>query len=287
MKISTNNLFHFTPNITSLKSILKKGFYVRYSLENYGDIFDKENEVLIPMVCFCDIPLSLVSDHTKTYGKFGIGLSKEWGINNKISPVIYTNENSIIANLFNKLHDHLNNYIDIDDSQDMDNSKTNFLSKLYELSANYKIPVIEDLTDQASDMTDAISHIVQNIKPYKGKIMRNTEYRDNIRFYDEREWRFLLPKNFFTENKIKGNYNKEFYTNPIKKRYANIKIATHFRLTFEPKDVKFIIVEEDSQVPEILKFLDETFGSQVGVSSNDLKLLGTRIISLEHIIENL
>lgn len=287
MNISSNNLFHFTSDIKFLKNILSRGFYVRYSLENYGNIFKDENEVLIPMVCFCDIPLSLVSNHTKTYGKYALGLSKEWGIKNKITPVIYTYENSIIADLLNKLHDHLNNYIDIDDSQQQESSKTNFVSKLIEINIKHNIPEMDDLSNQASDMTDALSHLAQNIKPYIGKIMRGTNYLDNVRFYDEREWWFLLPKKFFEDNKIKGNYNKEFYTNPIKKRYANIKIAKHFRLQFHPNDINFIIVEKDSQIPNMLRFLDETFGGQKGVSSNELKLLGTRIISLEHIIENL
>lgn len=67
----------------------------------------------------------------------------------------------------------------------------------------------------------------------------------------------------------------------------NIKISTHFRLSFEPKDVNFNIVENDLQVPEMLKCIDEVFGCQNGVSSNDLKLLGTRIISLEYILGNL
>ena len=43
-----------------------------------------------PMVCFCDLPLSLIRRHLKEYGHFGIGLDKKWGLKNGVAPVIYT-----------------------------------------------------------------------------------------------------------------------------------------------------------------------------------------------------
>jgi len=51
----------------------------------------------IPMVCFCDIPLSQLVSHIDTYGKYGLGMSKEWGIKKGLNPVIYFNKNSLLA----------------------------------------------------------------------------------------------------------------------------------------------------------------------------------------------
>ena len=46
------------------------------------------------MVSFCDLPLSLIRKHLHEYGNFGIGLNKEWGIKNGITPVFYVHERS-------------------------------------------------------------------------------------------------------------------------------------------------------------------------------------------------
>ena len=49
------------------------------------------------MVSFCDIPLSLAKDHIKTYGSYGIGMMKEWGIKNNLNPVVYIERDSLLA----------------------------------------------------------------------------------------------------------------------------------------------------------------------------------------------
>ena len=84
---------------------------------------------------------------------------------------------------------------------------------------------------------------------------------------------------------MKDSYKSEYFIDSKKRRALNIKLAKHIKLTFEPNDVKFIIVERDSEIPDMIKKLDDIFGKTA--SSNDLKLLGTRLISLEQILENL
>ena len=85
MALSANTLFHFTSSLDILISILTRDFIPRYSLENYNVLMPKINnrkglEVGIPMVSFCDIPLSKVSQHIDIYGRYGIGLEKNWGL---------------------------------------------------------------------------------------------------------------------------------------------------------------------------------------------------------------
>jgi Putative abortive phage resistance protein AbiGi, antitoxin len=46
------------------------------------------------IVCFCDLPLSNLSEHLNFYGNYGIGLTKEWGIGKGINPVIYLSQAS-------------------------------------------------------------------------------------------------------------------------------------------------------------------------------------------------
>jgi len=78
MGVSTNSIFHFTNSKTALKSILKDGgFKLTFCLEKFH--LDKGLlEAGIPMVSFCDIPLAKVEQHLKSYGKYGIALSKSW-----------------------------------------------------------------------------------------------------------------------------------------------------------------------------------------------------------------
>src|SRR5215470_5176735 len=95
--ISSNVLFHFTNSIDRLKNILKIGFCPRYCLE-YSLEQDDLDAVsrkcppthATPMVCFCDLPLSLIWNHLEEYGHFGIGMEKQWGLDRGLSPVTYT-----------------------------------------------------------------------------------------------------------------------------------------------------------------------------------------------------
>ncbi|MFA6201318.1 MAG: abortive infection system antitoxin AbiGi family protein [Bacteroidales bacterium] len=81
MPVNTNTLIHFTDSINTMRLILMNDFYPRMSLEDYGYILN-ENEIgkiALPMICFCDIPLHLISSHMEEYGHFGIGLKKKLG----------------------------------------------------------------------------------------------------------------------------------------------------------------------------------------------------------------
>lgn len=67
------------------------------------------NKIWIPMICFCDIPLNRIENHTKEYGEFGIALKREWGIKNKLIPINYLLHNSEIHNEVKNLIKYANN----------------------------------------------------------------------------------------------------------------------------------------------------------------------------------
>ena len=65
-RLSPDSLFHFTPSLDNLLGILDKTFYPRYCYEKFelsrhmthSIEWIKKIDAALPMVCFCDIPLS-------------------------------------------------------------------------------------------------------------------------------------------------------------------------------------------------------------------------------------
>lgn len=89
MRSRSNTLFHFTKNLESIKSILKNGLYPRYSLEDLRWHGVNDKYMAWAMSCFCDIPLSRITEHTDFYGSYGLGITRDFAMKNGFSPVIY------------------------------------------------------------------------------------------------------------------------------------------------------------------------------------------------------
>ena len=89
----TTSIFHYTRNIDNLLSILRHGLKYSYCYEEYFGVY-----IALPMVSFCDIPISRSSEQCSKYGIYAIGLSKDF-INTTMDrffgPVIYLRENQV------------------------------------------------------------------------------------------------------------------------------------------------------------------------------------------------
>lgn len=293
INISANTLFHFTASRQNLLGILSNGLYSRYSLENFESLIDDKAEIVFPMICFCDIPLSQVKRHTVSYGKYAIGLSKKWGMDNKVNPVIYTYPKSTTADILNGLMAELSNFFDIDEkhlpkTEDLQKNRTlkEFLSEFGQYLNQPTVKYRMDIAEKIEELNGHLSYFIKYIKPYQGKVFRHNEYLPTqVKFYEEREWRFIPDKETIRKANLKDSFEAEYYKNPIKRRAINIKLAQFSKLTFTPMDIRFIIVEKDSEIAELLDELEKIFGSRA--THKDLKLLGTRLISIEQIIEDL
>ena len=93
--ISSSTLFHFTNTLENLLNILTVEFRPHFCLEDFSILSrksspTKDQGIAVPMVSFCDLPLSQVSKHMETYGYYALGLSKAWGMANGLAPVLYT-----------------------------------------------------------------------------------------------------------------------------------------------------------------------------------------------------
>lgn len=105
VSIVAKSFFHFTPSEDYLLSIIKNKFSPRYCREDFTCFFGAGSQKVyayIPMVCFCDIPLTEIKEHSKEYGEYGIGLKKEWGEKN-LNPIFYLQQGSIPAHSLGKL----------------------------------------------------------------------------------------------------------------------------------------------------------------------------------------
>lgn len=219
--ISANTLFHFTNKINYLESIIQNGFYPRYCNECFS-ITETTIDLWIPMICFCDIPLSQIKNHISTYGSYGIGMSMDWANENGLNPVLYIRKNSFIAQKLKIIQNSIR-----------DNSFSN------------PIPA------------ESFLELLRHVKPYEGESLKGENTGKNIVFYDEREWRHTpdYAKKIpfaFTRGQIKNN-------NVLIE--ANNKAQKH-NLTFNSDDIKYIIVKEEAEIPIIASVLRKRFNFQ-------------------------
>ena len=246
-----NTLFHFT-NISGLKGILRSsGFQLSYAKEKIKGPATKVVEMAIPMVSFCDLRLSELASHMDKYGRYGIGLSKEWAHRRGLNPVAYINRDSELASSVIK---GIQEVLDI---------------------------VVEHPND---DEDHAVTYMnVMNIqrflKNYEGPLERNgVVEQENYRFADEKEWRHVLPLTF--AQKIWPYEEINDANTPEKKRRLNAAIKSEI-LSFAALDVKYIVVERDAEIRSVQDDI-----ASLNLSVADTHHLVSRVLSAEQIVED-
>ena len=88
MNIYSNSFFHRVGSFDAIKGILEEGFRAYYCKE---EIFMGRGKsptyIGIPLVSFCDIPLAYFAQNN--YGEYGIAMSRAWGREKSLEPVLY------------------------------------------------------------------------------------------------------------------------------------------------------------------------------------------------------
>lgn len=245
MAISTNSVIHYTEKFDNLKGIIStQGFRLKYCLEILNRPPNKNLALAIPMLSFCDIPLSEVKNHIESYGSYGIGLTKDWAKNTGLNPVLYLEKHSNI---------------------------TKHISDQFTRIADLQKTSNKDVTLQ-NEFINFISYC----KNYEGKLIHGKINDENYRFYDEREWRFVA-----TKNHLKGASRIIAGKDYIKaKTDYNNKIKDCI-IKFSFNDISYIIVENENEIPEILTVLNDIY--EDSCTSKDLKILSTKIITKKQI----
>lgn len=279
--LSANTLFHFT-KLEYLKNILEFGFWPRYSEEILFDgILGEEGfRMYVPMVCFCDIPLTRIEKHQKVYDSYGIGLTKDWGIKNHLNPVFYVHHQapSVTGALMVAMSTFIiENFTD----KKFSLTSTNKFDK-NNLSSFFKGLTIKEIPQEAqsSPYPDLFYNFLSlfflpYIKAYKGQIFRGIQ---NYSYYDEKEWRFIPDMS--SESATKFAFESD-----VERNQAN-ELLKKQMLTFEPNDIKYLILQNDNEIEPLrvaLKSIDERTGKY---PTEVIDILTARITTCKQIRED-
>lgn len=246
MAISTNSIIHYTDSLDVLKLILNEGFKIKYCAESLRLGSNKGSDAAHPMISFCDIPLSNSMQHFDAYGKYGIGLSKEWAVKNGVNPVLYIDHNSLFA------------------------------ESLYELLKQRR----DKNTNLTVEQKKLILQIKAYAKNYSGPLKRKAVDIPNYRFYDEREWR-LVPS---PEDINDASFSISLSTYKKDKEKYNSMIAD-CRIKFEPKDISYVIVEKTEEIPDLINFLRNEYRRRCTAEELDIlfsKICSTEQIKADY-----
>lgn len=246
MALSSNSIIHFTNTKDKIKGILTNNFKINYCKEK---IYFKPTTFVrcaVPMVSFCDIPLSEVKNHLSNYGPYGIGLTKSWAEKRGLNPVLYLEKRSSLAKNYLNIYQH------------------------YILESQKQV-------GQFTGHEKSVVDLMRYMKNYQGELVRNGNIIKEYRFSDEREWRYVPS---ITE-KLSMILAEHDYDTKEKEKKAN-KSLQKLRLEFEPSDIKYIIIENDSEISEFLELLRISKGKKY--SYQEVERLMTRLLNTEQIV---
>lgn len=275
--INASSLLHFTNSMDALKGILEKGFRFSYCCEkvsatiNMNELHPEganffrpsphiNSHIAIPMICFCDIPLTRAKLHSDTYGKFIVGIDKDTAITvfkDSLNPVMYRNSM----------------WIDY------------ALSDLSVIKA--KIENIEGCYNYKR----SLNQLIGISKPYYGTFKGIEDYC----YYDEREWRILIPYDYAEQTRWYWNLSEEEFA--VKKDEINKILHSSeyayrgFTTDIDNEEdfmqfITHIVVDTEANIPELVEFIlneEQPLFGYPKVSKRIRNFLVSRITSFERI----
>lgn len=200
--------------------------------------------IAFPMISMFDLPFSEIATTKWTYGDYAIGLSREWGVKNGFSPVWYCNVGSRVWLQLSKM-------------------------------------VYESATRDDKGYFGIGMYLMSNVKFVQAPLLSPKRKFTNYRFYDEREYR-LVP--FITETDKEGilSYILEEQYEEFKKVHGLSMLD--FGVSFEYSDIKYLIVNSDSNIEEVKKIIskDSSLSNILIVTKKDVM---EDFVGIEHNVD--
>ena len=199
------SLFHYTKTMDSLCKILETGFRFSYCFEEQDESIAKilkqsstqpmelvgstpikfQDGIAMPMICFCDIPISKALNHRQQYGNYCIGLDKEKCRKAlpALNPILYMSSNwvkDVIKSFVNALptSGELNYYKE--KIQEITSKAENTIEAAGMISKATVQGVLSDNIKYNTRFISTILELLSIVKPYES---------NNKCFYNEHEWR--------------------------------------------------------------------------------------------------
>lgn len=279
-------LFHFTDELSTLLSILESSYFeasfARESL-NYQTPMNGSASIpdlWVPMVSFCDYKLLEIGHHVLNYGAYGLGMSKKWGINNGLNPVLYVSEKSPIGSN---------------------------LKQLLNTVAAAKVKT-EDCANCQGALGSAdieLSNMYAWTKNYDGPLTRKGISTPGFRFADDKEWRYVAGIDYTLAHGISKLFREGYSYLPIpqiscnccgklaqscdvegarilkarQSEYKRLIVENTSKLYFGGSDIKFILVQSAADRDVVLCWIM----TQTGWGSRQKLLLASKLIALDEL----
>lgn len=240
MNPKSHTLFHFTKSNETLKLVLKNGFWPRYCLEDVNWLGIENAE-------FVAYPMVCFCDIPLSRVDEHVGFYGEFGIG-------LTKEWAMINGL----------------------TPIHYVSQNSGIPASYNslVDLIAKDAENKNDGWSSLRYLLAHTKPLEGGMVVSGEIT-NKEFHQESEWRYIAKHENVSDFITHSDYNEEENL-----AGRNNETKNNCMLQFSPKDIKYIFVKRDSDIPDIINFIQAELDHH---PSSEIKVLLSRVTSLESI----
>ncbi|HYX09422.1 MAG TPA: abortive infection system antitoxin AbiGi family protein, partial [Bacteroidales bacterium] len=211
-------------------------------------------------VCFTDLPSDQIANHIDQYGKYVIGLSKDWGIANGITPIryihhytpdIYNNNFRFITDFIERYPQSKNDIIDLANDFLKQAGKNDFITSSDISNLPEKFNFLIMMYDQIiKDICSLVYTHFGLMRIYEERVMNveKQKYEQKI-YYNEREWRSL--------DTIGEKANLNFHAYDISGIYVTNKDEIKELITFFEKNKTKYEIDNMKSFKEKIKLINE------------------------------
>ncbi len=224
---SANILCKYMSRATYLQEIIKHMAIIPRYVEEIVDYLGVDNfySYAIPMICFCDIPLSKVQKHSDAYGKYGIALNKQSILKKvDIQPIMYVNSESAYHS---------------------------DLSEAFQQLIPHRGHIPEDWAYLADFLVMQLTYV----KPIRGKMPTRSGMKERL-FQDECEWRYVpvLPDDMdsFILNPPHDEEKLKYYNKALR-----LTENRYTWLHFSIDDICYLIVPNEKAANNLTDFISK------------------------------
>ena len=257
MQSSSNSLLHFTKSLYVIQEILKDRFYGSYCVERF-QYENQEYALPVPKISFCDVAEETIGQY-EHYGKYCIGLTKEWGKRNQLNPVLYIEKHSSIAKSFIHAYNGTNIGVNLVNNTGLE------LRQLFDITKSHKEwdeMQKQNIYDEIARWVDRIEslgkivsfgqYIPFYVKHYEDDLERNEKTIKNYRFYDEREWCYV-PESLQTSNEM---FKSMSQYKMWREESSEKSLLKNVNLDFKLQDITHLLVEKKEDIITLCNTID-------------------------------